>query len=39
MNGTLRPNGQAWSEATFQTITGRPVDQLWNDYQAALAGI
>jgi hypothetical protein len=39
MNGSLRPNGQAWSEASFQTITGKSVSTLWSEYQTAIGGI
>ena len=39
MNGSLRPNGQVWTTGSFQTITGKSVDVLWSEYQAALAGI
>jgi len=35
-NQGLRPDAEPWSEAEFVRITGRPVSQLWAEYQEAL---
>ena len=38
MNQSLKVNGSAWSPTSFQTITGKSVDTLWQEYQAYLNG-
>ena len=35
-NQGLRPDAQPWSQAEFVRITGRPVTELWTEYQEAI---
>jgi hypothetical protein len=35
-NLSFRPDGKAWSSAEFQRITGKPVANLWADFQRAI---
>jgi hypothetical protein len=35
-NQGLRPDAQPWSQDEFVRITGRPVTELWTEYQEAI---
>lgn len=37
-NQSFKPDGEAWSPAAFQQITGESVDTLWSEYQAGITG-
>jgi hypothetical protein len=38
LNQSLSPtDGSPWSKASFAEITGKPIAELWSDYQAAMA--
>jgi hypothetical protein len=39
LNQTMKADGVAWTTGQFQTLTGKSIDTLWTEYQAAIANL